>query len=88
MNNNKNTDGISMFVEKLYVAVKKLISQAEFDRTSIGQVLEVNGENKYTVAAFGGRYTLTYKSQLKVGDVVRVKIPQNIWKDMYIESVE
>ena len=85
---NKDTDGISMFVEKLYIAVKKLISQAGFDRTSIGQVLRVNGGNNYTVAAFGGQYNLTYKTQLKVGDVVRVKIPQNIWKDMYIESVE
>lgn len=88
MNTNKNTDGISMFVEKLYVAVKKLISQAGFDRTSVGQVLKVNGGNKYTVAAFGGQYVLSYKTQLKVGDIVRVKIPQNIWKDMYIESVE
>lgn len=88
MNGNKDTEGISLFVEKLYLAMKKLISQAEFDRTSIGQVIEVNEDNLYTVAAFGGTYKLTYKSQLQVGNVVRVKIPQNIWKDMYIESVE
>lgn len=83
-----DSSGISVFVEKLYSATRKLISQAEFDRTSVGQVIKVNGGNMYTVAAFGGQYTLYYRSQLKVGDVVRVKLPQNVWKDMYIESVQ
>lgn len=82
-----DSEGISIFIEKLYIAIKKLISQSNFDRTSIGQVVGVNGDGTYSVAAFAGTYTLPYKSQLKVGDVVRVKIPQNILKDMYIESV-
>lgn len=85
--NQKEVDGISVLIDKLYIATKKLISQAGFDRTSIGQVVGVNGDGSYRVAAFSGTYTLPYKEQLKVGDIVRVKVPQNIWKDMYIESV-
>lgn len=86
--NKNDVNGLSVLIDKLYVATKKLISRAEFDRTSIGQVVKVNGDGTYDVAAFSGTYTLPYKIDLKIGDVVRVKIPQNIWKDMYIESVE
>lgn len=85
--NGNDVNGLSIFIDKLYVAIKKLISRAEFDRTSIGQVVKINEDGTYNVAAFSGTYTLPYKEQLKVGDVVRVKIPQNVWKDMYIESV-
>lgn len=65
-----------------------LIARAGFDRTCIGQVTIVHGDGTYTVAAFGGNYRLPYKTALTVGAVVRVKLPQNVWKDMYIESVE
>lgn len=85
--NKKDVNGLSVLIDKLYVATKKLISRAEFDRTSIGQIIKVNGDGTYNVAAFSGTYTLPYKEQLKVGDIVRVKIPQNVWKEMYIESV-
>ncbi len=64
----------------------KLISKADFDRTGIGQVTAVNNK-QYTVAVFSNLYTLPYKENLSVGTVVRVKVPQNSWKDMYIESV-
>lgn len=85
--NRNDVNGISVLIDKLYVATKKLISQAGFDRTSIGQVISVNEDGTYNVAAFSGTYNLPYKEQLKIGDIVRVKIPQNIMKDMYIESV-
>lgn len=85
--NKSDVNGLTVLIDKLYVAINKLISQAEFDKTSIGQVIKVNEDGTYDVAAFSGKYTLPYKDQLKIGDVVRVKVPQNIWKDMYIESV-
>lgn len=85
--NKNDVNGISVLVEKLYVATKKLISKAEFDRTSIGQVVSINEDGTYSVAVFSGTFKLSYKEHLQIGDVVRVKIPQNVWKDMYIESV-
>lgn len=65
----------------------RLVAKANYDKTSIGQVTAVNGGGSYTVAAFGGSYTLRYREALGVGAVVRVKVPQNNWKDIYIESV-
>lgn len=79
-------------IKELVAQVRKgcvqLINKAGYDKTSIGQVTAVNGGGMYTVAAFGGTYTLPYKSALSVGTVVRVKVPQNNWKDIYIESTE
>lgn len=66
---------------------QKLMAKASFDRTSVGQVTKVNGDGMYTVSAFGGSYALPYKETLAVGAVVRVKVPQNNWKEIYIESV-
>ena len=65
----------------------QLMARASFDRTSVGQVTAVRGDGTYTVAAFGGSYVLPYKNSLSVGAVVRVKVPQNNWKEIYIESV-
>ena len=84
----KDVDGLRVFVDRLYVAIGKMIGQAGFDRTSVGQVTKVNSDGTYEVAAFSGTFTLPYKQVLKVGDVVRVKLPQNVWKDIYIESAE
>lgn len=85
---NRDVEGLRVFVDKLYIAIGKMIGQAGFDRTSVGQVTKVNGDGTYNVAAFSGTFTLPYRQTLKVGDVVRVKLPQNVWKDIYIESVE
>lgn len=84
----RDVEGLRIFVDKLYIAIRKMIGQARFDRTSIGQVTKVNGDGTYAVAAFSSTFTLPYKQTLKVGDIVRVKLPQNVWKDIYIESVE
>ena len=81
-------DALGALAEIVRKSCMDLIARAGFDRTSIGQVTAVNGDGTYTVAAFGGSYRLPYKTALTVGTVVRVKLPQNIWKDMYIESVE
>ncbi len=66
---------------------ERLMTRANFDRTSVGQVTAVGEGGTYTVAAFGGSYVLPYKEKLTVGAVVRVKVPQNNWKEIYIESV-
>lgn len=66
---------------------ERLMARASFDRTSVGQVTAVGKDGTYTVAAFGGSYVLPYKEKLTVGAVVRVKVPQNNWKEIYIESV-
>lgn len=66
---------------------ERLMMRASFDRTSVGQVTAVGEDGTYTVAAFGGSYVLPYKEKLTVGAVVRVKVPQNNWKEIYIESV-
>lgn len=86
--NGRDVEGLRLFVDKLYIAIGKMIRQSGFDRTSVGQVIKVNGDGTYDVAAFSGAFTLPYKQTLKEGDVVRVKLPQNVWKDIYIESVE
>ena len=75
-------------VLQIHNGCERLISKAGYDRTSVGQVTAVNGGGMYTVAAFGGSYTLPYKTYIPVGTVVRVKVPQNNWKDIYIESTE
>ena len=66
---------------------ERLMTRASFDRTSVGQVTAIGNDGTYTVAAFGSSYVLPYKEKLTVGAVVRVKVPQNNWKEIYIESV-
>lgn len=81
-------EAIKELAVQIHKGCERLISKAGYDRTSIGQVTAVSSGGLYTVAAFGGEYTLPYKSALSVGTVVRVKVPQNNWKDIYIESTE
>lgn len=81
-------EAIKELAVQIHKGCERLISKAGYDRTSIGQVTAVNGGGMYTVAAFGGSYTLPYKTYIPVGTVVRVKVPQNNWKDIYIESTE
>lgn len=81
-------EAIKELAVQIHKGCERLISKAGYDRTSIGQVTAVNGGGMYTVAAFGGTYTLPYKQSLGIGTVVRVKVPQNNWKDIYIESTE
>lgn len=81
-------EAIKELSAQIHKYCQRLIASAGFDKTSIGQVTAVNGGGMYTVAAFGGTYTLPYKQSLAVGTVVRVKVPQNNWKDIYIESTE
>ncbi len=86
--NKEVVDAIKELAVQIHKGCERLINKASYDRTSIGQVTAVNGGGLYTVAAFGGTYTLPYKQSLAVGTVVRVKVPQNNWKDIYIESTE
>lgn len=86
--NKEVVDAIKELAVQIHKGCERLINKASYDRTSIGQVTAVNGGGLYTVAAFGGKYTLPYKSALSVGTVVRVKVPQNNWKYIYIESTE
>lgn len=81
-------EAIKELSAQIHKYCQRLIASASYDRTSIGQVTAVNGGGMYTVAAFGGTYALPYKQNLAVGTVVRVKVPQNNWKDIYIESAE
>ena len=86
--NKEVVDAIKELAVQIHKGCERLINKASYDRTSIGQVTAVNGGGLYTVSAFGGTYTLPYKHYLVVGTVVRVKVPQNNWKDIYIESME
>lgn len=86
--NKQDIDALRELAAQIRRGCQQLINRASYDRTSIGQVTAVNGGGMYTVAAFGGTYTLPYKQSLAVGTVVRVKVPQNNWKDIYIESTE
>lgn len=81
-------EAIKELSAQIHKYCQRLIASAGFDKTSIGQVTAVNRDGTYTVAAFGGQYTLHYKATLKVGTVVRVKVPQNNWRYIYIESTE
>lgn len=86
--NKRDIDALKELAAQIHRGCQQLINRASYDRTSIGQVTAVNGGGMYTVAAFGGTYTLPYRQGLTVGTIVRVKVPQNNWKDIYIESAQ
>ena len=84
---NEDLQGLKDLAAMVRRYCARLVTKASFDKTSIGQVTAVNGDGSYTVAAFGGTYTMPYRETLGMGTVVRVKVPQNNWNDIYIESV-
>lgn len=86
--NKDDVEALRELAAQIRNGCQRLISKAGYDRTSVGQVTEVHGDGTYTVAAFGGSYRLPYRSYIPVGTVTRVKVPQNNWKDIYIESTE
>lgn len=67
--------------------MKKMISNANYDRTCIGYALKESANNKCEVNAFGGTYTVKCDITVAAGKKVRVKKPQNNINEMYIESI-
>ena len=59
--NKQDIDALRELAAQIRRGCQQLINRASYDRTSIGQVTAVNGGGLYTVAAFGGTYTLPYK---------------------------
>ena len=84
MSNSKNI--LDILIEGILLAVDKKINNAKFDRTVTLSVIEVLADNKYLVRLNGKDYTLksVTSTVYNVADSVRVIIPQNNLKDMFI----
>lgn len=84
MSNSKNI--LDILIEGILLAVDKKINNAKFDKTVTLSVIEVLADNKYLVRLNGKDYTLksVTSTVYNVADSVRVIIPQNNLKDMFI----
>lgn len=68
---------------------ERLISNAKFDRTTVGTIVKVLDDHSgYVVAAFGKEYTIASNALFQVNDAVAVIAPQNDFKRLYIKPYE
>lgn len=67
-------------------AVEEKIKKAKFDKTSIGIVKEVAGNN-YTVNAFGGTYVIKSSEKFKVNQHVAVTAPQSNFNNLIMRAI-
>lgn len=73
-------------VKSIVSAIDKKIKKARFDKSSLGTVDAVLGENMYRINAFGGYYEIWSSLDLKKHDRVVVTVPQNNWNNMFVQK--
>lgn len=66
-------------------AAKRLIDGANFDRSSVGKIVSIDGHN-YTVNAFGGEYVVYSPLFFAVNESVVVTAPQNNFSKLLLSS--
>ena len=67
-------------------SVQKILATASFDKSSVGVITAVDG-NDYTVAAFGGRYTVSTKLEFSLYQKVAVVAPQGNFSKLYMIAI-
>lgn len=79
-------DPIKVLVKCTVDATKKLLAKARFDRTSIGVITDISG-NVYTVAVFGGTYSIQSSQLFNINQRVAVTAPQNDFKHLLLRPI-
>ncbi|MEG0899805.1 MAG: hypothetical protein RSF40_08880 [Oscillospiraceae bacterium] len=67
------------------ITIKAVADKLPFDKTVVGVITAVLGNNKYTVRIAGKSYTLTDASAYMLNDTVWVRIPCNNYNLMFID---
>lgn len=86
LNKKEMDDAIASMVKAISNAIDKKIRKARFDKSSLGTVEEVLGNNMYRVNAFGGYYEVWSSLSLQKHDRVVVTVPQNNWNNMFVQK--
>lgn len=85
MDNKKISD---ILLQGILYIVNKKIKEAPFDKTCSGVVVSIKNNNLYDISIQNKLYlnipSLFYG--FKVNDIVKVRIPQNQYSQMYIEG--
>jgi hypothetical protein len=81
----RSDDAISVLVDTIMQMVEEYLKDAKYDRTTIGTVTEVLGNNMYKVLIQGAEYVIQSKyTSHKKYEKVFVMIPQNNYSNMFI----
>lgn len=67
-------------------SVQKILATASFDKSSVGVITAVDGD-EYTVAAFGGQYTIATKLRFSLYQKVAVVAPQGNFSKLYMIAI-
>lgn len=67
-------------------SVQKILATASFDKSSVGVITAVDG-NDYTVSAFGGQYTVSTKLEFSLYQKVAVVAPQGNFSKLYMIAI-
>ena len=86
-----NSDNTKEFIkQQMWKAIENIlpdsIAKAPFDKTTEGRIVASLGNGKYTVAINGTNYDASVYglSTFEVNEVVKISIPQNDFKRLYI----
>ena len=85
---NKSERALDELKKGIQTYVTKILENAPFDKTVTGVVNSVTN-NLYTVTINQKQYTnvpCLFKNVITSGDIVKVRIPQNNYNNMYIEG--
>ena len=77
------TKVLESMARSIIQATKKMIDNADYDRSSAGRIVGIDGHN-YTVEAFGGRYVVYCPQLLTLNQSVVVTAPQNNFNKLFI----
>lgn len=77
---------VTVIAKTVIDAVKRIVSNLSFDKTTFGIILKANG-TEYTVSAFGKEYVIISQKTFSVGQRVAVTAPQSDFKHLIMHDI-
>lgn len=80
-------DGLNYIIQAIENIIEPKLEKLRYDKTYRAKVIEKTSNGVYKVQINGTEYSVKYKGDLNVGDIVKVKAPLNNFSDIYIETL-
>jgi len=83
---NYDDKALEVLSNSIKLTIQEYLANAPFDKTVEGRIVASLGNNLYTVQLNGNNYNIKSYSGVtySVNNIVRITIPQNDYKNMYI----
>ena len=80
-------DGLNYIIQAIENIIEPKLEKLRYDKTYRAKVIKKTSDGVYKVQINGTEYSVKYKGDLNVGDIVKVKAPLNNFSDIYIETL-